>query len=103
MPETLKKQPAETRTFTMDFSPRLPTGVALSSISSVAERTVDTDDGTRTTTSDLTFVSQSLSTPNVSLQISGGTDNTLYEVTVVCACDNADIVEGEGLLLVCDT
>jgi len=103
MSQTLTKQPGETRTLTMDFSPRLPAGVALTSITTITERTVNQTTGARTTTTDLTFVSQSLATPVVSVQISGGNDAVLYEVTFVCAADNADIYEAEGLLLVCDT
>lgn len=73
----------------------------MTAITTTIQRVVAAD-GTKSTTTDLTFVSTSLASPVVSLQISGGTNGVLYEVTVRCTADNADLYEAEGLLAVCD-
>ena len=102
MPQTLRKQPDEDRLYDMDMSPRLAVGESINAEPTVTERTV-AEDGTRTTSSDLTIGTPSYSGAIAQVRISGGLDGVLYEVTFLCPTDASNIVEGEGLLCVEDT
>jgi hypothetical protein len=102
MADTLNKQPAESRLYDMDFSPRLATGENLSGVPTVSEKTVNQDTGVKTASTDLNF-----STPTINLQVTqvrigAGLDGVLYEVTFLANTSLGNIVEAEGLLLVQD-
>lgn len=103
MADTLTKQPAESRLFDMDFSPRLATTENLSGIPAVTERTVDPSTGVKTSTSELTIFVASISGQVAQVRISGGVDGVLYEVTFISGTTLGNTVEAEGLLMVVDT
>ena len=103
MPDTLDKQPSEDRLFDMDFSPRLADLELLNAIPTMIEQTVDQDDGSLTTTTDLVFGTPTINGQVAQCRISGGTDGVLYKVTFQDAgTDFANLVEAEGFLLVQD-
>ena len=102
MPDTLDKQPQEDRLYDMDFSPRLAAAESLTGTPGVTEQTVDQDDGSLTTTSDLTFGTATVSGQVSQVRISGGLADVLYKVTFLATTDFANTVEAEGFLLVQD-
>lgn len=102
MPDTLDKQPAESRLFDMDFSPRLAAAESLTGTPTVTEETVDQDTGALTPSVDLTFGTATVSGQIAQVRISGGTDGVLYKVTFVATTDLSNTVEAEGFLLVQD-
>jgi hypothetical protein len=103
MADTLTKQPAESRLFDMDFSPRIATTEILSGIPAVSEKTVDPSTGVKTVSTDLSFGTASISGQIAQVRISGGLDGVLYEVTFVTGTSLGNTVEAEGLLMVVDT
>ena len=103
MPQTLLKQPAESRLYDMDMSPRMATGEVITSVTSVTEKTVDPDTGARTVSSDLTFGTATFSGQLAQVRISVGLPNVLYEVTFIVETDAGNTLEGEGYLCVEDT
>jgi hypothetical protein len=103
MPDTLDKQPSEDRLYDMDFSPRLAVTELLNAIPTMIEETVDQDDGSVTSSTDLTFGTPTISGQIAQCRISGGLDGVLYKVTFQNAgTDFANLVEAEGFLLVQD-
>jgi len=102
MPDTLDKQPQEDRLFDMDFSPRLADAESLTGTPTVTEETVDQDDGSLSSSSDLTFGTATVSAQVAQVRISGGLADILYKVTFLANTDFANIVEAEGFLLVQD-
>lgn len=100
MPDTLDKQPAEDRLFDMDFAPRLSDGESLTGTPTVTEETVDQDDGSLTTTTDLTFGTATVSGQIAQVRISVGLDGVLYKITFLATTDFSNTVEAEGFLLV---
>ncbi len=102
MPDTLDKQPQEDRLFDMDFSPRLASTELLTGTPAVTEQTVDQNDGSLTSSSDLTFGTATVSAQVAQVRISGGLADVLYKVTFLATTDLANTVEAEGFLLVQD-
>jgi hypothetical protein len=104
MPDLLEKQPAESRLYDMDFSPKMvqSPAEAIVSVDSVTQEEQQAD-GTRVATSDLTFPSGATFNGQVAQQrISAGVDGLTYVVTYVVTTDLGNILEAEGLLLVID-
>jgi hypothetical protein len=105
MPDLLEKQPAESRLYDMDFSPKMVQGIspeAISSVDSVTQQEQQ-DDGTRIATTDLTFPTAATFSLQVAQQrIEAGVDGKTYVVTYVVTTDLGNILEAEGLLLVID-
>lgn len=104
MPDLLEKQPAESRLYDMDFSPKMVQSPAetISSVDSVTQLEQQAD-GTRVATTDLTFPSAATFSLQVAQQrIEAGVDGTTYVVTYVVTTDLGNILEAEGLLLVID-
>ena len=89
--QTLIKQPAESRLYTMDFSQNLASGVTLSSVTSVAASPSGlTLSGAAAVSNDV-YAQQ---------QISGGTAGIVYTVTFVVVDSQGNTLEGEGKLQV---
>ena len=103
MADTLRKQPAESRLFDMDFSPRIATGEVLIGTPTVTEKTIDQTTGAKTVSSDLTIGTATILLQVAQARISAGLDGVLYEVTFVVSTSLGNTVEAEGLLLVQDT
>jgi hypothetical protein len=103
MADTLRKQPAESRLFDMDFSPRIASAESLIGTPAVSEKTVDQETGEKTVSTDLTIGTATISGQVAQARISGGLDEVLYEVTFLASTDLGNTVEAEGLLLVQDT
>lgn len=103
MADTLRKQPAESRLYDMDFSPRIAAGENLSGTPTVSEKTVNQETGAKTSSSDLTFGSATISGQVAQVRVAGGLDDVLYEVTFLASTSLGNTVEAEGLLLVQDT
>lgn len=89
--ETLVKQPAESRLFSMDFSPLLASGETLASVVSVTGLPVG-----------LTIGAASYSGQVASARISGGTTGTRYKITFLVTTSAGNTVESEGVLQVKD-
>jgi hypothetical protein len=75
----------------------------LSGVPVVSEKTVDQTTGVKTTSTDLTFGTPTISAQIAQVRISGGLDKTLYEVTFRTGTSLGNTVEAEGLLHVLDT
>lgn len=103
MADTLRKQPAESRLYDMDFSPRIATGEDLSGTPTVTEKTIDQSTGVKTSSTDLTFGTATILLQAAQVRIAGGLDGVLYEVTFLASTTLGNTVEAEGLLLVQDT
>jgi hypothetical protein len=105
MPDLLEKQPAESRLYDMDFSPKMVGGSSpenITSVDSVTQLEVQAD-GTEVATTDLTF--PSAATFNLQLaqqRIEDGLDTKTYKVTYVVSTDLGNVLEAEGLLYVVD-
>lgn len=89
--QTLIKQPAESRLYSMDFSNLLAPGETLSSVTSV---TADV--------AGLTLGSPTCSGVFAYSQISSGTADVRYKVTFVVVTSAGNTLEGEGTLQVKD-
>ena len=95
--QTLCKQPAEVRKFTMDFTNVLATSETLSGISSVASEKVGGY------TSDLGITNTALvGTTGVSMVISSGTTGSRYRIEVLVTTSTSQTLEGDGILFVSD-
>ncbi len=104
MPDLLEKQPAESRLYDMDFSPKMvqSPAEAITSVDSVTQLEVQAD-GTEVATTDLTFpVSATFSGQVAQQRIEAGLDGKTYKVTYVVSTDLGNVLEAEGLLLVID-
>jgi hypothetical protein len=88
--QTLVKQPAESRLYSMDFGANL-NGAGIASVTSVTA-----------TPTGLTVGASTISGTKVSFRCSGGTDGVTYKITVVIVDDAVDpnTLEGEGNLQV---
>lgn len=85
--ETLKKQPSESRVYTMDFNANLATSETIATVVSV---TADV--------SGLTIGSPVVGTRSAQVRISGGTVDVLYKVTWVVTTSAGNTLEAEGYL-----
>lgn len=93
--ETLVKQPAESRAFTMDFSALLASGETLTAVSTVTIAPV--------TASPLTASGvATVSGASAQQRLTGGLAGTKYKVTFVVTTSLSNILEGEGYLNVKD-
>jgi len=104
MPDLLEKQPAESRLYDMDFSPKMVQSPAevITSVDSVAQLE-QLADGTRVSTTDLVFPSAATFSLQVAQQrIEVGVDGKTYVVTYIVTTDLGNTLEAEGLLLVID-
>jgi hypothetical protein len=104
MPDLLEKQPAESRLYDMDFSPKMVQTPAelITSVDSVTQLEQQAD-GTRVPTTDLVFPSAATFSLQVAQQrIEVGLDGKTYVVTYIVSTDLGNILEAEGLLLVID-
>lgn len=104
MPDLLEKQPSESRLYDMDFSPKMVQSPAevITSVDSVAQLE-QLADGTRVSTTDLTFPSAATFSLQVAQQrIEVGLDGKTYVVTYIVSTDLGNTLEAEGLLLVID-
>jgi len=105
MPDLLEKQPAESRLYDMDFSPKMVGGSSPEAIASVVSVTQLEllADGTRVSTTDLVFPSAATFALQIAQQrIEVGVDGKTYVVTYVVTTDLGNTLEAEGLLLVID-
>lgn len=93
MPDTLVKQPTESRVYDMDFDKLLATA-----------ESIDTVDSTASVPSGLTFGTATVDGTGklAQVRISSGVDGTTYKVTYQVTTDQANILEGEGFLHVQD-
>lgn len=103
MADTLTKQPAESRIYNMDFSPRIAAAEILTGTPVMTQRVVDQETGVKTVTTDLTLGVATVSGQIAQLRISLGLHAVLYEVTFLAITNLGNTVEAEGLLLVQDT
>ncbi len=104
MADLLEKQPAESRLYDMDFSPKMIQSPAeqITSVDSVGQEEVAVD-GTVSPTTDLTFPSSATFSDQVAQQrIEDGNDGITYKVTYTVSTDLGNTLEAEGLLLVID-
>ena len=103
MPDLLEKQPAESRLYDMDFSPKMVGGTSpeqIVSVDSVTQLEVQ-EDGTEVATTDLVFPTGSTFAGQVAQQrIDAGLDSKTYKVTYVISTDLGNTLEAEGLLYV---
>lgn len=90
--ETLKKQPSESRLYTMDFSANLTTSETLASVTSV---TADV--------SGLTIGTPVLGSRSAQVRISGGTADVVYKVTWIVVTSAGNTLEAEGYLRIENT
>lgn len=97
-PNQLYKQPSELRTYSMDFANLLASGETISSITSV-----DSIIQGSTTASDLTIASKIISGTTIQFSVAGGTSKRTYRIEVLIVTSLANILEGDGLLVVTDT
>lgn len=93
MPDTLVKQPSESRVYDMDFSNLLATSESINSV-----------DSTTGTPSGLTFGTATIDATGkiAQVRISSGADGTTYKVTYQITTDQSNVLEGEGYLHVED-
>lgn len=105
MADLLEKQPAESRLYDMDFSPKMvqtPAPEAITSVDSVTQLEV-LEDGSTQATTDLVFPTSATFNGQVAQQrIESGVDGKTYKVTYVVSTDLGNTLEAEGLLLVID-
>ena len=104
MADLLEKQPAESRLYDMDFSPKMVQSPAetISAVVSVTQLEVQAD-GTEVATTDLTFPTSATFAGQVAQQrIEAGLDGKTYKVTYTVDTDLGNRLEAEGLLLVID-
>ena len=105
MPDLLEKQPAESRLYDMDFSPKMVGGTSpenITAVLSVTQLEVQAD-GTEVATTDLTFpVAATFSGQTAQQRIEAGLDGKTYKVTYTVSTDLGNTLEAEGLLLVID-
>lgn len=88
--QTLIKQPAESRLYSIDFSPLLAVGETVTGVTSVAA-----------TPSGLTLSgSPTYSGAFAQERISGGTTGVRYKVTFTVTTSLSNTLEGEGILSV---
>lgn len=90
-PQTLVKQPSESRLFSMDFSGLLASGETVSGVTSA---TADK--------AGLVLGAPAFTTSAAQVRISGGTDGVTYKITFVVTTSLSNTLEGEGLLSVED-
>jgi hypothetical protein len=95
-----RKHVTETRKYEWDFTDILPSGVTLSSITSITQEEVDGDTGEHATSTDLTIASQSLATPIASALVSGGVAGKLYVLKCLAAASDSQAPVVAGGLLV---
>ena len=89
---TLTKQPAESRLYSMDFSPLLADALTVSSVTSVTVApSGPTLSGAATVNGVYAYQ-----------RILGGTAGVTYKVTFVVVDSAGNILEGEGMLVVRD-
>jgi hypothetical protein len=87
--ETLVKQPAESRLFSMDFSPLMATGETISAVSSCTALPTG-----------LTISGAATSGQVATARIAAGTAGTKYKVTFVVTTSAGNTLEAEGVLQV---
>lgn len=93
--DTIIKQPAETFSVTVDFTPRMASGEALTSAVVTAIKMSDGSDA-----SSSVITSSSVSTPNVSIRIKAGTAGEDYKVTVRATTTTTEVYEKDFLIQV---
>ena len=81
MPSMFIKDPSDVKDFTVDFSNLLPDGAALT-----GSATITADAG-------ITVDSNSVSSPDVTVRLSGGTAGNRYNVAVSIASDGSETYE----------
>lgn len=89
------KQPIENRVFSMDFSDLL-VGLSLASVDSVTA----TNQNLVTNSTALTVGSFSNDDTRASVRLSGGTAEEHYKISIVITDSGANVIEGDGMLLV---
>jgi len=101
MTEALKKQPGESRLYTLDFSqfPEIERGAVLTVIDSVAYEVVE---GSESSPLVLTGEVINPDQDKVQVRIEDGTHECFYKVTATVQTDDGDVLEGEGYLMVID-
>ena len=93
---TMRKQPAERRTYTVDFSNKVPSAVT---IASAAVAVVDPDT-LESHNSMLASTTGTVSGDTVSFVVLGGEDGREYKITVTATLSSADILTADILLSV---
>lgn len=93
---TMRKQPAERRTKTIDFSAKLPTGVTISSatVAIVDPSTLESHN------SMLASTTGTVSGDTVSFVVLGGEGDQEYNITVTATLSSGDILTADVLLSV---
>lgn len=90
---TLIKQPAESRLYTMDFTPLLSEGIVLASVVSVAQ--AHDADADPLVINAPTFVG-----PHATTRVSGGESGNKYKLTFLVTDSAGNTLESEGYLQV---
>lgn len=94
---TFTKQPAEEQTRGVDFTGKLPTGVAVSSATVAA---TDIEAGTDVSATVLGSTTASVASNVASVLMKAGTDGKRYLIEFTATLDNSDILEEDIVMLV---
>lgn len=89
-PERLTKQPAESRSYSMDFAALLASGETLTGTPTLAHTPV--------TVPDLTLTVPTISGTTVTFRAASGLVDTVYHVEVLIVTSAANTLEGDGIL-----
>ena len=90
------KRPYEAKSYTVYFDKILPSGVTLSTVTSV----VAVASGNVAVVDALTVTDKAVSGTKVSMKLAGGTDGEDYEVTIKCTDSNGGIVGDDVMIKV---
>jgi len=93
---TMRKQPAERRTRTIDFAAKIPTAVTISG-ATVALVDAETSESLNSL---LASTTGTVSGTTVSFVVLGGTDGRNYKITVTATLSSGDILTADVLLAV---
>lgn len=109
--DTIVLQPGESTLLDMPFANILRSGDTLTGTPTVTQELIDEATGARSSTSNLTIGTPSLSTDSLTVQVrigatvgspNGVTDGELYLVTIVAQTTGGDTREAEGRIRIRD-
>jgi hypothetical protein len=96
--DVVRKDSGETLKVSFDFEDVLPSGVTLSSITSISQKEASADADGYSTTTDLTLSGQALATPVASVLVAGGTAGRVYLLECLAlASDGQSLIVAGGL------
>jgi hypothetical protein len=94
-PQTLTKQPSESRIYTFRFKRLIPPGESIATILSVSQERIDGE-------GDVTLGQQTFDGADAQIRISGGTDGALHKLTCIVRDTAGNELETEGFLRIKD-